>query len=52
MKLPEKADDDEMLVQGFDEMIDELKQIDDEVLDIEVDIDDLDKAAFEVPDND
>ena len=52
VKLPEKADDDEMLVQGFDEMIDELKQIDDEVLDIEVDIDDLDKAAFEVPDND
>lgn len=34
VKLPEKADDDEMLVQGFDEMIDELKQIDDEVLDI------------------
>lgn len=39
-------------MQGFDEMIDELKQIDDEVEDIEVNINDLDKAAFEVPDND
>ena len=33
-------------------MIDELKQIDDDIEDIEVDINDLDKAAYEVPDTD
>jgi len=33
-------------------MMDELKQIDEEIEDVEVDINDLDKAAYEVPDTD
>jgi len=32
--------------------MDELKQIDEEIEDVEVDINDLDKAAYEVPDTD
>ena len=41
-----------MLVEGLDEMMDELRKIDDKVDDIEVDINDLDKAAYAVPDTD
>ena len=41
-----------MLAEGLDEMMDELKKIDDKVDDIEVDINDLDKAAYAVPDTD
>jgi len=33
-------------------MMDELKQIDKRVEDVEVDINDLDKASYAVPDND
>jgi superfamily II DNA helicase RecQ len=50
--LPENVDDEELLAQDFDEMMGELKQIDDEIEDVEVDINDLDKAAFEVPNTD
>jgi hypothetical protein len=44
-----EEEEDEMLVQDFDDMLDELKQIDDEIEDIEVDINDIDKAAYEIP---
>ena len=45
-------EDDEMLCDNIDKMHDELKKIDEHVEDIEVDINDLDKAAFAVPDTD
>ena len=45
-------EDDEMLCDNIDKMRDELKRIDEHVEDIEVDINDLDKAAFAVPDTD
>ena len=50
----QKADeDDEMLCEGFDTMALELQKIDDEVLeDPSVDPDDLDKAAYAVPETD
>ena len=48
----ESEEDDEMLFEGIDDMMDELKQIDEKVEDIEVDINDLDKAAYAVPDTD
>lgn len=44
--------DEEMLADGLDEMMEELKQIDETVVDIEVDINDLDKASYAVPDTD
>ena len=50
--LPEKVDDEELLAEDFEAMMGELRQIDSEIEDIEVDINDLDKAAYEVPDTD
>jgi len=50
--LPDIIDDDELLAEDFDEMMVELKKIDDEIEEIEVDINDVDKAAFEVPNTD
>ena len=44
--------DEEMLADNIDQMVDELKQIDAKVEDVEVDINDLDKASYAVPDND
>ena len=45
--------DDEMLCDNIDKMHDELKRIDEHVLeDVEVDINDLDKAAYAVPETD
>ncbi len=44
--------DEEMLVDGIEQMVDELKKIDEQVEDIEVDINDLDKASYAVPDSD
>ena len=41
-----------MLAEGLDDMMDELKKIDEKVDDIEVDINDLDKASYAVPDSD
>jgi len=41
-----------MLFDGIDEMLDELKQIDQQVDDVEVDKNDLDKAAYAVPSTD
>ena len=41
-----------MLCDGHDEMEDELKEIDEKVEDIEVDINDLDKASYAVPETD
>ena len=41
-----------MLAENLDEMMDELKQIDETIQDIEVDINDLDKAAYAVPETD
>jgi len=41
-----------MLMDGLDEMMDELKKIDEKVEDVEVDINDLDKASYAVPDTD
>lgn len=52
VKFEPKLDDEEMLAEDFDEMIDMIKQADDEFEDIEVDINDIDKAAYEVPDSD
>lgn len=46
------GDDEELLYEGFDQMMDELKQIDEEVEDVEVDINDLDKASYAVPESD
>lgn len=51
-KLEQEEEDEEMLYEGFDKMMDELKQIDHQVEDVEVDINDLDKAAYAVPDTD
>lgn len=48
----EPAEDEEMLVAGFDVLEDELKQIDDKIEDVEVDPNDLDKAAYAVPTTD
>lgn len=50
--LPEKVDDEELLAEDFEAMMGELRQIDSEIEDIEVDINDLDKAAYDVPDTD
>ncbi len=44
--------DEEMLADGIEQMVDELKKIDEQVEDIEVDINDLDKASYAVPDSD
>ena len=44
--------DEEMLADGHDEMEDELKGIDEKLEDIEVDINDLDKASYAVPETD
>ena len=41
-----------MLAEGFDEMMEELQKIDEHVEDIPVDINDLDKASYAVPDTD
>jgi len=47
-----KEEDEEMLLDGFEEMMDELKLIDEHVQDIEVDINDIDKASYAVPSTD
>ena len=44
--------DEEMLCDNIEQMVDELKKIDTQIEDIEVDLHDLDKAAYAVPDTD
>ena len=54
-KIPQEEEDDEdeeMLCENIDEMVDELKKIDEKIEDIEIDKNDLDKAAYAVPDTD
>ena len=50
--LDDEDEDEDMLCDGHDEMEDELKGIDEKVEDIEVDINDLDKASYSVPETD
>lgn len=47
------SEDDELLCEGFEKMAAELKQIDEKIEeDPEVDLEDLDKAAFALPSDD
>lgn len=51
--IDEEEEDEEMLMDNIDEMMDELKQIENIIEeDVQVDINDLDKASFAIPDTD